>query len=155
MLSLFDTAGQEGYEHLRPFMYPDSDVILICFSVDSHSSLRNVSNLWLPEVRTHLAKVPILLLGLKSDLRSTFFDPSVPSNLPEESRFSESPASPSHRRPVSYDEGQKVALEIGAKAYFECSAKINQGLTSIFQETARLILKRHRRTRSFRSFLPL
>ena len=32
--SLWDTAGQESYDRLRPLSYPQSDVVLICFSID-------------------------------------------------------------------------------------------------------------------------
>ncbi|PVU86956.1 hypothetical protein BB560_005979 [Smittium megazygosporum] len=42
-LTLWDTAGQEDYDRLRPLSYPESHVILICFSVDSPDSLDNVS----------------------------------------------------------------------------------------------------------------
>ena len=41
-LGLWDTAGQEDYDRLRPLSYPDSHVILICFAVDSPDSLDNV-----------------------------------------------------------------------------------------------------------------
>lgn len=41
-LALWDTAGQEDYDRLRPLSYPDSHVILVCFSVDSPDSLDNV-----------------------------------------------------------------------------------------------------------------
>uniref|UniRef100_A0A8C5Y836 Uncharacterized protein n=1 Tax=Microcebus murinus TaxID=30608 RepID=A0A8C5Y836_MICMU len=34
-LALWDTAGQEDYERLRPFSYPDTDVILMCFSINN------------------------------------------------------------------------------------------------------------------------
>merc|ERR1712227_995214 len=41
-LALWDTAGQEDYDRLRPLSYPDTDVILMCFSIDSHDSLQNI-----------------------------------------------------------------------------------------------------------------
>lgn len=41
-LALWDTAGQEDYDRLRPLSYPDSHVILICFAIDSKDSLDNV-----------------------------------------------------------------------------------------------------------------
>ena len=41
-LEIVDTAGQEGYDHLRPLSYPDTEVFLICFSLDLETSLSNV-----------------------------------------------------------------------------------------------------------------
>lgn len=41
-LGLFDTAGQEDYDRLRPLSYPQTDVFLICFSVNSPASFENV-----------------------------------------------------------------------------------------------------------------
>ncbi len=41
-LGLFDTAGQEDYDRLRPLSYPQTDVFLVCFSVVSPSSYENV-----------------------------------------------------------------------------------------------------------------
>lgn len=43
-LALWDTAGQEEYDRLRPLSYPESDVILIVFSVDFPTSLANVTD---------------------------------------------------------------------------------------------------------------
>jgi len=41
-LGLWDTAGQEDYDRLRPLSYPQTDVFLICFSIVSRASFDNV-----------------------------------------------------------------------------------------------------------------
>lgn len=52
-LGLFDTAGQEDYDRLRPLSYPQTDVFLVCFSVTSPASFENVKEKWFPEVRRY------------------------------------------------------------------------------------------------------
>ncbi|VDN20796.1 unnamed protein product [Cylicostephanus goldi] len=69
-LALWDTAGQEDYDRLRPLSYPDTDVILMCFSIDSPDSLENIPEKWTPEVRHFCPNVPIILVGNKKDLRN-------------------------------------------------------------------------------------
>ncbi|KAI9357641.1 Rho1 GTPase [Zopfochytrium polystomum] len=77
-LALWDTAGQEDYDRLRPLSYNDSNVILICFSIDSLDSLENVSEKWYVEVVHYCPGRPVLLVGCKKDLRS---DPRVNEDL--------------------------------------------------------------------------
>ena len=45
-LALWDTAGQEDYERLRPLAYSQAHVILIAFSVSSPDSLANITTKW-------------------------------------------------------------------------------------------------------------
>ena len=40
-LGLWDTAGQEEYNRLRPLAYPNADVFLIIFSVVEPASFTN------------------------------------------------------------------------------------------------------------------
>lgn len=60
-LGLFDTAGQEDYDRLRPLSYPQTDVFLVCFSVVSPSSFENVKE-----------KVNILALADSLSLNCSF-----------------------------------------------------------------------------------
>jgi small GTP-binding protein len=43
-LALWDTAGQEDYERLRPLAYSKAHVILVGFSLDTPDSLDNVKH---------------------------------------------------------------------------------------------------------------
>ncbi|CAI5497445.1 unnamed protein product, partial [Closterium sp. Naga37s-1] len=74
-LGLWDTAGQEDYNRLRPLSYRGADVFLLAFSLISKASYENVSKKWIPELRHYAATVPIVLVGTKLDLRddSQFF----------------------------------------------------------------------------------
>ncbi|EDW02173.1 GH21848 [Drosophila grimshawi] len=69
-LALWDTAGQEDYDRLRLLSYPDTDVIVMCFSIDQPYSLDNIQDKWIPEVKHFCPNVPIILVGNKSDLRN-------------------------------------------------------------------------------------
>jgi Ras homolog gene family, member A len=56
-LALWDTSGLEDYDRLRPLSYPDSHVILICFSIDSPDSLDNVQE----KVRDHFEGLRMIM----------------------------------------------------------------------------------------------
>ncbi|EAX89059.1 multidrug resistance protein, putative [Trichomonas vaginalis G3] len=122
-LQLWDTAGQEDYEKIRPMSYPDTDVFLVCFSLVNPVSLENVENVWINEITTGTPKAKKILVGLKKDLRDNF-DPAVDPTA----------------KPVTAEEGQKVAQKIGASKYMECSARTKDGLNEIFAEAGRLII---------------
>jgi len=116
-LSLWDTAGQEEYDRLRPLSYPESNVILIVFSVDFPTSLANVQDKWYPEVAHFCEGTPLILVGTKTDLRR---DEQTRRMLGAQGQT-----------PVSPEQGAEVAREIGAK-YIECSAKTGAGVQEVF-----------------------
>lgn len=122
-LALWDTAGQEDYDRLRPLSYPDTNVLLICFSVDNPDSLENVPEKWVPEVRHFCPNVPFVLVGCKRDLRN---DPNTIAELKKMGQ-----------KPVSYEEGQMVAMKIVAHSYIECSAKSRDNVREVFETATR------------------
>jgi len=126
-LGLWDTAGQEDYDRLRPLSYPQTDVFLICFSVVSPSSFENVTSKWCPEIKHHCPDAPILLIGTKIDLR-------------EDKEALQALAENGHS-PMKREQGQKLANKIRAVKYLECSALTQRGLKQVFDEAVRAVLR--------------
>jgi len=124
-LVLWDTAGQEDYDQLRPLSYPQTDVFLICFSLVSRDSFHNVKHKWVQEINSSNAGTPLLLVGTKRDLR-------------DELEKTDKNASA-----ILTHEGQELAQAVGAAGFIECSALAVIGITEVFQETIRLALNRH------------
>ncbi|GMS94661.1 hypothetical protein PENTCL1PPCAC_16836 [Pristionchus entomophagus] len=125
-LALWDTAGQEDYDRLRPLSYPDTDVVLICFSIDSPDSFLNITEKWAPEVRHFCPDVPIVLVGNKKDLRNDSQTIEELQKMKEE--------------PVKVEEGRSISEQIGAYAYIECSAKNKEGVREVFDKATRSTL---------------
>ncbi|XP_017708551.1 PREDICTED: ras-related C3 botulinum toxin substrate 1-like isoform X1 [Rhinopithecus bieti] len=125
-LGLWDTAAQEDYDRSCPLSYPqtdlewqslksqeatgageDADVFLICFSLVSPASFENVCAKWYPEVWHHCPNTPIILVGIKLELRD---DKDTIEKLKKK------------LTPITYLQGPAIAKEIGAVKYLECSA---------------------------------
>eukprot|EP01106_Pelomyxa_sp_JSP_P001653 TRINITY_DN124_c0_g1_i1.p1 TRINITY_DN124_c0_g1~~TRINITY_DN124_c0_g1_i1.p1 ORF type:complete len:194 (+),score=67.47 TRINITY_DN124_c0_g1_i1:105-686(+) len=123
-LGLWDTAGQEDYDRLRPLSYPGTDVFLLCFSIISMPSFENVTSKWYPEISHHCPKSPFLLVGTKIDLRD--------DAAREKARIK--------AQPISFDQGAAKAKEINAMKYMECSALTQKGLRDVFDEAIRVVI---------------
>ncbi|KAL1140818.1 hypothetical protein AAG570_000746 [Ranatra chinensis] len=117
-MTLWDTAGQEDYERLRPLSYPNTDCFLLCFSVGNKTSYDNIVSKWCPELKHHCPNVPIVLVATKSDLREEK-DNTIPKGS-----------------------GKKLKRRIGAARYLECSALKGEGLSEVFIEAVRAAVKR-------------
>ncbi|CAM6102785.1 unnamed protein product [Calypogeia fissa] len=58
-VGLWDTAGQDDYNQLRPLSYRDADVFLLAFSFVNKASFENVLKKWVPELRHYAPQPPI------------------------------------------------------------------------------------------------
>lgn len=125
-LGLWDTAGQEDYDRLRPLSYPQTDIFLICFSIVNPTSFENVRAKWYPEVSHHCPNTPIILVGTKLDLRD---DKETLDKLRDKKLA-----------PIAFPQGLAMMKEIGAIKYLECSALTQKGLKNVFDEAIRAVL---------------
>mmetsp|Transcript_29650 Transcript_29650/g.41729 ORF Transcript_29650/g.41729 Transcript_29650/m.41729 type:complete len:194 (+) Transcript_29650:52-633(+) len=126
-LGLWDTAGQEEYDRLRPLSYANANVFLLCFSVVSPVSFENVTAKWYPELIHFCPDVPFILVGTKADVRS---DPNEVEKLKAQGQS-----------PISTEQGNELAKKLKAIKYMECSAKTQEGLKDVFDEAVRAVLR--------------
>ncbi|KAL1546525.1 Rac-like GTP-binding protein arac9 [Salvia divinorum] len=124
-LGLWDTAGQEDYNRLRPLSYRGADVFLLAFSLISSPSFENISKKWVPELRHYAPSVPIVLVGTKLDLRD---GKQFKKDYPGAST-------------ISTEQGEELRKQIGAVAYIESSAKTQQNVKAVFDAAIKVVLR--------------
>ena len=128
LLGLWDTAGPEDYDRLRPLSYPNTDVFIVCYSINSPNSLENVGKKWVPEIRHHCPDAPFVLVGTKADLRNDTYAlekmkaKGVKVSLVDPAR------------------AEEKGGELGAARVMECSAKTQAGLKEVFDEAIKVVL---------------
>ena len=126
--TIHDKAGLEVYDRLRPLSYPDTDLILLCFSIADPDSLRNIVDKWLPEIRHNCPNKPYILIGTKSDLRA---DDRIVRTLSRRAK----------QEPVSRLQGLKLAKQMKALKYIECSSLDNETVQCLFEYVTKKIVK--------------
>lgn len=129
-LGLWDTAGQSDFEKLRPISYKEADVFLLFFSVVNPTSAENIKDKWISEVRQHCPTVPYFLIGTQTDQRES---QKVIDELNERKQ-----------KPLKERDGKKLAKDIEAVKYMECSAKVMSGYRDIFDEVLRFVINEHK-----------
>jgi len=140
-LGLWDTAGSEDYDGLRPLSFPQTDVFLVCFSIVSYRSYESVRDKWAhppvdlrrgyrppgwQSIKNFCPGTPFILVGTKIDLRD---DPETLSKLSEKKLA-----------PITVAQGQALANEIGAVKYMEISALTQSGLRNLFDEAIKCVI---------------
>ncbi|CAJ1942317.1 unnamed protein product [Sphenostylis stenocarpa] len=124
-LGLWDTAGQEDYNRLRPLSYRGADVFILAFSLISKASYENVSKKWIPELKHYAPGVPIILVGTKLDLRD------------DKQFFVDHPGAV----PITNAQGEELRKLINAPAYIECSSKSQENVKAVFDAAIRVVLQ--------------
>ncbi|XP_053862196.1 rho-related GTP-binding protein RhoF isoform X2 [Malaclemys terrapin pileata] len=126
ILNLYDTAGQEDYDRLRPLSYQNTNMVLICYDVMNPTSYDNVLIKWYPEVSHFCRGVPLILIGCKTDLRK---DKEHLRKLMS-----------SEQEPITYNQGEATCQQMKAQAYLECSAKCRENIENVFKDATNIAL---------------
>ncbi|KAJ4888674.1 Rac-like GTP-binding protein ARAC2 [Raphanus sativus] len=124
-LGLWDTAGQEDYNRLRPLSYRGADVFLLAFSLISKASYENIYKKWLSELKHYAPSIPIVLVGTKLDLRD------------DKQFLKDHPGAAS----ITTAQGEDLRKMIGAVRYLECSSKTQQNVKAVFDTAIRVALR--------------
>uniref|UniRef100_A0A7S4JWX5 Small monomeric GTPase n=1 Tax=Paramoeba aestuarina TaxID=180227 RepID=A0A7S4JWX5_9EUKA len=108
MLEILDTAGQEEFTSLRSSWVQKAHGAVVVYSITSKASFDETPRFFEEVMRVQDSdKVPVVLVGNKSDLESS--------------------------REVSTKKGQEMAEKYGA-GFYETSAKTNINVESVFNE---------------------
>ena len=121
-LHIWDTAGQDEYDRLRPLSYSGAHAILLCFALDSKQSFLNLTERWIGEVKHFCKDAKIILIGTKSDLRQS--------------------GNPNH---VSDDEAQAFVQEQKCADFIPCSPKSGDGIDKVFPAAAKACNQKKKR----------
>lgn len=105
-----DTAGQERFHSIASNFLKNANGILLVYAINSRASFDKLQE-WLDELNKFTSKLPIIIVGNKSDLES--------------------------EREVSRDEGENFAKKINCK-FYEVSAKNGYNVTTVFDEIAKV-----------------
>ncbi|XP_076805859.1 cell division control protein 42 homolog isoform X2 [Clavelina lepadiformis] len=122
-LLLWQTTGQEDYDRLRPVTYPQTDVFLVCFSIDNPSTIENAFKKWVPEIQHHCPKTPFLLVGTKNNVNDLTKDQKPREEL---SSFK--------NNSINKEELLLRGKKLNAFDYIECCAVKNEGIESLIDK---------------------
>ncbi|XP_048626340.1 rac-like GTP-binding protein ARAC10 isoform X2 [Brassica napus] len=148
-LGLWDTAGQEDYNRLRPLSYRGADVFVLSFSLVSRASYENVFKKWIPELQHFAPGVPLVLVGTKLGKKLSNILPNIQIylhmilttfylDLREDRHYL---ADHPGLSPVTTAQGEELRKLIGATYYIECSSKTQQNVKAVFDSAIKEVIK--------------
>ena len=133
-LEFYDTASPEHYTLLKP------DFIVLSYDVNDRRSLMNVQHVWFKQMvqsyKQDREDIPVMLLGLKRDLRKDGPGVLHPQEVSDR-RF----VSGGHSKLTSQLQGLKVAQDLRCDRYAECSATTGELMNEVIEDIARTAAK--------------
>ena len=108
LLDLRDAHCEEAFDNIRPDMYADTAVFLVCFSVVRSISWENALNKWIPEIQQHCPVTPFILVGTQTEWRELLDERDV------------------SKKPVFPVTGTGYAQQVGAVKYLEFATGDNE-----------------------------
>jgi len=115
-IGLWDTAGQDEYDRLRPLSYADANIILITFSLISPVSFENARAKWFGEVTHYCPGVPIIFCGFHKQYKN---NPTIINAL-----------AVTGITPVNVEEVKKLAETLHTQ-FFEVAIRTKDGFDEI------------------------
>ncbi|KAI9896434.1 hypothetical protein N3K66_008606 [Trichothecium roseum] len=115
-LEFFDTSSPDNWRLLDP------DAVTICYDIGQRLSLINMTRYWKDEVKRSFERIdtlPLIVLGLKRDLRSE----DDPNGI------------------ILPQEAYRVAQEMRADRYVECSAMTGELLKLAFEDLCKTAIQ--------------
>ncbi len=117
-LIMWDLAGQEKYNVIRSMYFQGCVGSLLVYDVTRHDSFAAIESKWLKDFKNYVKKEgAYILIGNKIDLEE--------------------------QRTVEKEEGEKLAIEIGASSFIETSAKLGKNVEKAFKNLVYQILRNY------------
>jgi len=151
-LVLVDISGRDDFEPLRRLACRKVDAIILCYPVNSINSMERIRSFWVPECKRHAPKAPYVVVGTKRDIRDAARDRL--EDLKQTLCGSENEATGRiHleaefiKEFVTQDRGKRMAQEVGARGFYECSSMYRDGTRNLFESVTMMALQKSRRKR--------
>ncbi|SMN19319.1 similar to Saccharomyces cerevisiae YKR055W RHO4 Non-essential small GTPase of the Rho/Rac subfamily of Ras-like proteins, likely to be involved in the establishment of cell polarity [Maudiozyma saulgeensis] len=106
-LALWDSAGGEIADRLRPLSYSNADIVILAYNVNDRISFDNIKKKWNREAKHFAPRSQKLLVGTQAD-----FNNSLTTKITKE-------------------EGDEMAKRVGAFYHLQCSVNDNINITNI------------------------
>ncbi|GFU42677.1 ras-like GTP-binding protein Rho1 [Trichonephila clavipes] len=117
---IWDLGATFNFLEARREAYQEADIILLCFSIVSEFTLLEQTEVWLQEIATLRPQTPIMLVGLKREMR---YDRGLDEMVTEVEA-------------IQLRENRELV------AYMEASSLHNRGVVEIFEAAVRIAMER-------------